>query len=73
MQNESSGEKSQGYHSFTVVECMNVLMEACDYKDKRSFRQSVLNEMLNNGLIGMTHPENPNHRNQRYKILEVGA
>lgn len=23
---------SQGYHSFTVVECMNVLMKACDYK-----------------------------------------
>ena len=42
------------------------LMEACGYKDKRSFRQSVLTPLLSNKTSAMTHPENPNHRNQRY-------
>ncbi|MGN0280686.1 MAG: Fic family protein [Prevotella sp.] len=42
------------------------LMEACGYKDKRSFRNSVLNALISNKMIAMTHPENPNHRNQRY-------
>ena len=45
------------------------LMDACGYKDRDSFRKSVLNEMIINGLIAMTHPENPNHRNQRYKSI----
>ena len=45
------------------------LMDACGYKDRDSFRKSVLNEMIINGLISMTHPENPNHRNQRYKSI----
>ena len=45
------------------------LMEACGYKDKRSFRKSVLNELISNKMIAMTHPENPNHRNQRYVKL----
>ena len=45
------------------------LMEACGYKDKRSFRKSVINELISNKMIAMTHPENPNHRNQRYVKL----
>ena len=45
------------------------LMEACGYKDKRSFRKSVINELISNKIIAMTHPENPNHRNQRYVKL----
>ena len=28
---------SQGYHSLTIVECMNVLMKACDYKCMETF------------------------------------
>ena len=45
------------------------LMEACGYKDKRSFRKSVINELISNKMIAMTHPENPKHRNQRYVKL----
>ena len=45
-------------------------MHACGYKDRDSFRKTVLNEMIINGLIAMTHPENPNHRNQRYKSID---
>lgn len=45
------------------------LMEACGYKDRGNFRKSVLNELISNKMIAMTHPENPKHRNQRYVKL----
>lgn len=34
------------------------LMAVCGYKDKESFRKSVLNPMLERGWVNMTHPEN---------------
>ena len=37
--------------------------------NRESFRKSVINKMIINGLIATTHPENPNHRNQRYKLV----
>lgn len=48
------------------------LMEAAGYKDKRSFRLSVLNSLIANGLVTMTHPENSNHRGQRYRLTDTG-
>ena len=48
------------------------LMEAAGYKDKRSFRLSVLNGLITNGLVVMTHPENHNHRSQRYRLTDTG-
>ncbi len=32
------------------------LMDAAGYKDKRSFRLSVLNGLITNGLVAMPHP-----------------
>ena len=37
--------------------------------NRESFHKSVINKMIINGLIATTHPENPNHRNQRYKLV----
>jgi len=48
------------------------LMTVCEYKDRDSFRKSVLNGMLDKGLVEMTHPENVKHREQRYAITEIG-
>jgi len=48
------------------------LMSVCNYKKRESFRKSVLNEMIDNEWVSMTHPENANHRNQRYYITELG-
>jgi len=56
-----SGEKSIGE-----------LMVVCDYKDRDSFRKSVLNAMIGNEWITMTHPDNPNHKNQKYIITDFG-
>ena len=47
-------------------------MVVCGYKDRDSFRKSVLNEMLEHGWVAMTHPEVPYHKNQRYIITEEG-
>ena len=48
------------------------LMKVCGYKNRDSFRKSVLNSMLANGLVKMTHPENVRHREQRYVIANDG-
>ena len=37
--------------------------------NRESFHKSVTNKRIINGLIATTHPENPNHRNQRYKLV----
>jgi len=42
------------------------LMAVCDYKKRESFRNSVLNDLLERNMVAMTHPENISHRNQRY-------
>lgn len=54
----AEGEKS-------IVE----LMAATKYKKRDSFRQTVLNPLLNSQTVAMTHPETPNHRNQRYILV----
>lgn len=42
------------------------LMAVCGYKKRESFRYSVLNDLLERNIVAMTHPENINHRSQRY-------
>jgi len=45
------------------------LMAVTTYKKRDSFRQSVLNPLINTQRVAMTHPETPNHRNQRYILI----
>ena len=42
------------------------LMAVCGYKKRESFRNSVLNDLIDRNIVAMTHPENISHRNQRY-------
>ena len=60
------GLLSEGVHS--LVELMSV----CSYKDRESFRKSVLNPMLERGWVDMTHPENLRHRDQKYFLTDTG-
>jgi len=46
------------------------LMTTCNYKKRESFRNSVLNDLIERKIVAMTHPENINHRNQRYIIVD---
>ena len=48
------------------------MMQVCGYKDRDSFRKSVLNQMLEKEWINMTHPENLRHRGQKYFLTEKG-
>lgn len=48
------------------------LMDICGYKDRTSFRKSILNPMIENGYVAMSHPERPTHSDQQYQITELG-
>ena len=47
------------------------LMAVCGYKKRESFRNSVLNVLIERNLVAMTHPENISHRNQRYIKVDI--
>lgn len=48
------------------------LMELCGYKDRASFRKSILTPMIEKGWVEMTLPNSPKSKNQRYRISKVG-
>ena len=48
------------------------LMQVCGYKDRDSFRKSVLRRILEKEWINMTHPENLRPRGQKYFLTEMG-
>ena len=47
------------------------LMAMCGYKKRESFRNSVLNDLIERNMVAMTHPENIKHRNQRYIKIDT--
>ena len=49
------------------------LMAVCGYKKRESFRNSVLNDLIDRNIVAMTHPENISHRNQRYIKVDQGT
>ena len=46
---------------------LSQLMSLVNLKDRRSFTLNYLNPALENNVIVMTHPEQKNHRDQRYR------
>lgn len=46
------------------------LMNVCGYKDRDSFRKSVLNVMIEKEWVTMTLPDKPKSKSQRYVITE---
>ena len=48
------------------------IMERLSLKGRDNFLTAYLNPALKEGFIEQTHPENPKHRNQKYKLTEVG-
>ena len=55
---------------YTVIESypmsLTELMEKVGLKSRDTFRKNYINPALEAGLIGMTEPDKPNSRNQRY-------
>lgn len=48
------------------------IMERLSLKGRDNFLTAYLNPALKEGFVEQTHPENPKHRNQKYKLTEVG-
>lgn len=48
------------------------IMERLSLKGRDNFLTTYLNPALKEGLIEQTHPENPKHRNQKYRLTETG-
>ena len=48
------------------------IMERLSLKGRDNFLNTYLNPALKEGLIEQTHPENPKHRNQKYRLTETG-
>ena len=55
--------KVMGGGEYSVTE----LMEIVGLKHKSHFRKVYLNPAIESGLVVMTHPEQKNHRSQKYK------
>ena len=51
---------------------MTELMAHFGYKKRESLKKAILGELLSKGMIEMTHPENHNHRSQRYRLTDAG-
>lgn len=51
----------------------NEIQNILGLRDIKNFRENYLEPALNEGLIIMKHPENPNHPNQKYKLASKGT
>ena len=52
--------------TFGLEYTTNELMELLEMKSRVSFRENYLVPAIENGLIKMTHPDNPTSKNQKY-------
>ena len=48
------------------------LFTNCSPQSKRLFIKQFITPILENGVIAMTHPENPHHPRQKYYLTELG-
>ena len=47
------------------------IMEYMEYKHTRNFTMLYLKPLLEKGLLKMTIPDKPNHKNQKYMSIEI--
>ena len=48
------------------------MREFCGQKDHTYFKKNVINPLIEEGLVAMTHPETPNSPAQKYYLTEDG-
>ena len=51
---------------------MKDIMSIFEYKNRSKFRRYYIKPLLDEGLLSMTYPDNPNHKEQKYIITEKG-
>jgi ATP-dependent DNA helicase RecG len=48
------------------------MREFCGQKDHTYFKNNVINPLMAEGIVGMTHPERPNSPAQKYYLTDIG-
>lgn len=48
------------------------IQDALELKDRRNFRENYLEPAMEQGIVEMTHPDNPNHPKQKYLLTKRG-
>lgn len=48
------------------------LMDALELSHRENFKNNYLEPAMKEGFIEMTHPESPNHPNQKYRLTQKG-
>ena len=48
------------------------IQDALDLRHRESFMENYLTPAIESGYIEMTHPDNPNHPHQKYRLTEKG-
>jgi len=51
---------------------MKDIMNLLGHKHKQTFRLNYIKPLLEEGLLSMIFPDNPNHQNQKYITTEKG-
>lgn len=48
------------------------MRQFCRQKDATYFKAKVIDPLIAEGLVAMTHPESPNNPNQKYYLTDLG-
>lgn len=59
-------------HKCSAESTLLELMKVADRSDRTKFRDQVLRPLLSANLVGMTVPDKPNSRLQKYRLTEKG-
>ena len=73
---QPAGQVSEEVHK--VVSILRVemklkeLMDALELSHRENFKNNYLEPSMKAGFIERTHPESPNHPNQKYRLTQKG-
>ena len=59
-------------HKMTVPMSAKEMREFCGQKDHTYFKTNVIDPLIAERLVTMTHPESPNSPKQRYMLTDAG-
>lgn len=82
MESESANTKSskenkkdelvRGIITFcTEPRAFSEIMERCNYRGRKYFRQTFIDPLLDSGKLKMTIPDKPNSSKQKYVVVKI--
>ena len=55
----------------TKPRAFSEIMERCNYRGRKYFRQTFIDPLLDSGRLKMTIPEKPNSSKQKYVVVKI--